>query len=238
MTTADRPASRVSWPGSRRVVVLALTVVGLVGAVAVFVSALTIGSKGSPPKASQSDASASNASRPKGLPPRSSAARSSPANASPARYGRIPSWLPKPKVRVGRTAVATAARPWLAIEGDTVSVRLARGRVLATAVGPAVPHEGQFPVPATTPCTFTITFTAASGGVPLNAKAFTIIDEYGHLHHPRVTATDGSPPPHIVPGRTVSLTATDVLPTGNGQLRWAPHGAAPIVSWDFDVEID
>jgi hypothetical protein len=36
----------------------------------------------------------------------------------------------------------------------------------------------------------------------------------------------------------VSLTVSDVLPTGNCRLRWAPEGTTPIVSWDFDVEID
>jgi hypothetical protein len=42
----------------------------------------------------------------------------------------------------------------------------------------------------------------------------------------------------VAPGQTVSLTVSDVLPTGNGRLRWTPTGAKPTVSWDFDVEID
>ena len=75
--------------------------------------------------------------------------------------------------------------------------------------------------------------------VPLSTTAFTIIDESGHLHHPRVTAANGAPPPaRLTPGQTVSLTVKDVLPTGNGRLRWTPAGARPIVAWDFDVEID
>ena len=158
---------------------------------------------------------------------------------SSAGYGTIPSWLPKATVPVGRTVTATTAHPWLAVEGDTVSVHLARGRAEATTVGPAVPEEGRFPVPATSPCTFTVTFAVASGIVPLRASAFTIVDELGRLHHPQVKMRGGGPlPSHIPPGRTVSLTLKDVLPTGNGRLRWAPDGARPIVSWDFDVEID
>ena len=39
-------------------------------------------------------------------------------------------------------------------------------------------------------------------------------------------------------GKAVTLSVSDVLPTGEGQLRWAPEGPEPIVSWDFDVEID
>jgi len=164
---------------------------------------------------------------------------SSAASASAGKYGQIPSWLPKAKVAVGRRAQASAADPWLAIEGDSVVVDLPAGRVLATAVGPAVPEEGRFPVPATSPCAFTVTFTAAAGAVPLSPTAFTILDELGRLHHPRVTAAGGGPAPALVArGRTVILTVSGVLPTGNGQLRWTPVGSRPVVSWDFDVEID
>lgn len=134
---------------------------------------------------------------------------------------------------------ASAAHPSLAIQGDTISVHLAHGGVLATAVGPVVPEEGRFPVPKTTPCTFTVTFTSASGVIPLNAKGFTILDELGRLHRPTVTATGGGVPPlRVPPGQTVTLTVKDILPTGGGRLRWAPERTAPIVSWDFDVEID
>jgi hypothetical protein len=218
MMTARRRASRAFEPSFRRHLAL-----GLALTAAVFVGVLSTGSTVRPRK---------------GAPFRVSLRRARAASASSARYGQLPSWLPRPKVRVGRTTVATAAHPWLAIEGDSVLVRLAHGRVLATAVGPAVPEEGRFPVPATTRCTFTITLTAASGIVPLDARAFTIIDEYGHLHHPRVRVAGGGPPTQdVAPGRTVSLTATSVLPTGNGRLSWAP-AAMPIVSWDFDVEID
>jgi len=166
-------------------------------------------------------------------------AGASPAERSSAKYGQIPAWLPKAAVPVGRTVEASAAHPWLAIEGDTVSVHLAHGRVMATTVGPAVPEEGAFPVPATSPCAFTVTLTAASGAVRLSPRAFTILDELGQLHHPRVTAVGGGAPPALVArGRTVRLTVTAVLPTGNGRLQWAPAGRTPIVSWDFDVEID
>lgn len=100
-------------------------------------------------------------------------------------------------------ATASSAHPWLAIEGDTVSVQLARAHVLATAVGPAVPEEGHFPVPPATRCTFTFTLARASGTVSLSAAAFTIVDEFGHLLHPRVTAQGGGPayPHHARPDR-------------------------------------
>jgi hypothetical protein len=161
-----------------------------------------------------------------------------PAASSSARYGGLPSWLPGAQVPTGRVVEASAAHPWLAIEGDTVSVHLARGQVLATAVGPAVPAEGQFPVPSTSPCSFTVTLGRAAGTVPIRPADFTIIDELGRLHHPRVTAPGGPPPEEAAPGRTVTLIVRDVLPVGSGMLRWSPGTARPVVSWDFDVEID
>ena len=107
-----------------------------------------------------------------------------------------------------------------------------------TAVGPAVPEEGVFPVPATSICTFTVTFARNAGSVPLSAAAFTITDEQGDLHHPVVTLPGGAPlPARAAPGRPVTLAVSAVLPTGNGALHWAPAGR-PLVSWDFDVEID
>jgi len=36
----------------------------------------------------------------------------------------------------------------------------------------------------------------------------------------------------------VSLLIHGVLPTGDGGLSWSLTGGRPIVSWDFDVEID
>jgi hypothetical protein len=158
---------------------------------------------------------------------------------STAKYGGLPSWLPKAKTPVNRVLTATAAHPALAIQGDTVSVDLAGGRVLATAVGPETPEQGRFPVPETSPCTFIVTFAHASGVIPLSARAFTFIDELGHVRHPRVTAMGtGSLPRRILPGKPVSLKVYGVLPTGNGGLTWAPDGGRPIASWDFDVEID
>jgi hypothetical protein len=156
-----------------------------------------------------------------------------------ARYGGVPSWLPTAAVPVGRVVQASAAHPALGIEGDTVLVRLAGGQVLATAVGPRVPQQGKFPVPATTPCTFTVAFSGASGAVQLSPGAFTIVDEQGRLHQPRVTVQGSGPLPHAAaPGQTVTLTLSAVLPAGAGQLRWAPQGGNPLVTWDFDVEID
>jgi hypothetical protein len=59
------------------------------------------------------------------------------------------------------------------------------------------------------------------------------------VHHPHVSLQSGAALPAAVgAGQPQSVTVADVLPTGNGTLHWAPSGRAPLVSWDFDVEID
>jgi hypothetical protein len=159
--------------------------------------------------------------------------------AAQTAYGQIPGWLPKPTLPVGRVLVATARKPAFAIEGDSVAVRLGRGSTLATAVGPSVPEEGQFPIPETTHCTFTVTFTKTVGTVPLPAGGFASVDERGHVHVLRVVRRAGRATPRRAPaGRTIALTLEGLLPTGNGRLEWTPAGRRPVVSWDFVVEID
>jgi hypothetical protein len=165
-----------------------------------------------------------------------------------ARYGGFPAWLPTPKVTVSRIVQASAAHPWLsAIEGDTVSVHLTRGNVLATVVGPAVPayvaektqDDDDDGGSDTAPCTFTVTFRSTSGVVPLDANAFTILDERGQIHRLRVTTADGGPPPaRVTPGRPVTLAMEAALPEGEGALRWAPDGPRVIAGWVFGLELD
>jgi hypothetical protein len=165
-------------------------------------------------------------------------ARATGQSGTPAKYGGLPSWLPKSKVQVNRVLQASAAHAALAIQGDAVSVALADGRTLATAVGPEVPEEGRFPVPATSPCTFVVTFAHVSGAVPLSPGAFTLVDEFGHVHRPRVTAMDGGPlPARATPGRPLSIRLYGVMPTGDGSVTWAPEGRL-VAAWDFSVEID
>ena len=136
---------------------------------------------------------------------------------------------------------ASPGHPALAIEGDTVSVRLHGGRVLATAVGPAVPARlaAALPAPTLAPCTFTVTLRSASGSAPVSASAFTIVDEQGRIERPTVHTLGGGAPPTEVSGRRgLTLTLSAVLPVGGGRLIWAPASSRPIASWEFDVELD
>jgi hypothetical protein len=161
------------------------------------------------------------------------------APAADNKYGGLPSWLPKAKIPVGRVLQASSARPQLGIEGDTMVVHVGSAEVTATAVGPQVPSEGQFPVPPTSPCTFDITLAKASGIIPLRQQDFTTVDELGYVHPLLVTLQGGERmPAYIRPGQTLTLVLSAVLPTGNGTLRWSPGASKPIASWDFAVEID
>jgi hypothetical protein len=172
------------------------------------------------------------------------ALRPSPSNVN--SYGGLPSWLPKAKTAVNRLVQASAKHPQLAvIEGDSVSAQLSHGRVLTTAVGPTVPAgAAQHAQPggsagADVTCTLTVTFTAASGRVPINPRAFTIIDEEGQVSHLGVSAAGGGTPPAVIPdGKTVRLTMRSRLGEGEYVLRWAPAGQKVLVGWEFNVELD
>jgi hypothetical protein len=174
-------------------------------------------------------------------------ATSSPTRqASSASYGGLPSWLPRAKDPVGRIVKASATHPLLqGIEGETVAVRLARGSVEATAVGPAFPaavsqrDQADPEDPASAPCTFKVTFAAARGVVPIAAGAFSLLDEHGGVHPLIVTSAGGGPPPAAVrPGRTVTLTIKATLPEGEYDLRWAPDGPRVLVGWQASLELD
>ncbi len=239
MSPAPRQTSRATRFGSRAIraglaVTLAALVVAIVG-----ITALGGGSNGHPPHSRA-------ASRPEtAVRASSQGAQSVSQNQRPVKtagntYGYIPAWLGRPEVPVGRVVTATTTHPWLAVQGDTVRVQLPKARLLATVVGPAVPEEGNVPVPETSPCTFTVTLTSASAPIPIRPMQFAAIDERGAIHTLKVQSLDGGPPPsRVTPGTTVRLKLSAVLPTGEGRLTWAPlEGARPPVQWDFDVEID
>jgi hypothetical protein len=158
---------------------------------------------------------------------------------SDARYGGLPGYLPKSKLRTDRTVIARSGHPALAIEGDAVRIVLPHGRTLATVVGPAVPDKDQGSFHNTVAVSFDATFADVHGTVPLAASAFTITDELGAVHRPRITVLGGGPrPQHARRGRPVTLVFHVTLPIGNGRVRYRPAGRHAVASWDFDSETD
>jgi hypothetical protein len=154
-------------------------------------------------------------------------------------YGKIPSWLPSAAPPSQHAQRSSVSHPVLTIQGESMSISLPSARLLVTAVGPMVPEIGRTPVPATSPVTFTVTFTRVTAPVSLRRSAWVLVDENHQIHHPRVTALDGGPPPaQLDAGQTVSIKLHSVLPTGDGGLEWRPDGARVAAGWDFNVEID
>ena len=238
-SSAPRHGSRATTPGSRAIRAgLAATLATSVLAVGAIVA--LGGSSTSHPRRSPAAPPTETATRVSNQAARTAIHNRPTVKTSGNTFGYIPAWLGSPKVPVGRLVTATPTHPWLAVQGDTVRVQLPNARVLATVVGPAVPEEGQVPVPKTTPCTFTVTLTAASAPIPIRPRQFATIDEQGALHTLTVRTIHGGPPPsQVTPATTVALKMSAVLPTGQGRLMWAPlQGTKPLVQWDFDVEID
>jgi hypothetical protein len=133
-----------------------------------------------------------------------------------------------------------ASGPQVALDGqgDGISVWAGGAGIEGAGYAGAGPRLGSLSIPAS-PCTFIVTFAHASRAIPISATSFTLIDGRGHIHHPSVSSIDGGVAPRrVVPGHATSLRIHDVLPTGNGALLFQPYGGRPIVSWDYDVEID
>ncbi len=167
-------------------------------------------------------------------------ASSGPAASGPnATYGSLPSWLPKTPVPVGRIVSASAAHPWLAIEGDTVIVHTADGSASVTSIGPYNDSKGVFPLPAFLRSTFVMTFAHTSGRIPISPKDFVIVDEHGGVYYPLVeSSSGGTAPASIGPGAPVSIHLVVNLAEGSGMLRWAPDGKKTVVGWDYTNEYD
>jgi hypothetical protein len=164
-----------------------------------------------------------------------------------SRYGHVPKWDKIPEPPPARVVTATPAQPDLkAMEGYPVAAKLPGGSVIYFAEGPQVPSwvagdaaSGHWRLGETAPASFSVTFSHASGKVPLSAGDFTIITYTGTLLHPRVTTAAGGPIPSAVsPGQTLRLKLTTALPEGDGEIRWAPVGKHILVSYFWTLEFD
>ena len=168
------------------------------------------------------------------------AGSSLPVATSGEGFGVVPAWLGEPSLPAAPIETGTRDHPWLAVEGDTVRVRLSDGsasEVLATAVGPSKP--GTMPKGDSVPCTFEVTVRGASGSIPLNARQFAAVDENGVPHPLRLAVAGGGSVPSVVTaGGSVQVSLSADLPAGGGRLLWAPDGGAnAAVAWDYTVEV-
>jgi hypothetical protein len=159
---------------------------------------------------------------------------------SNSRYGGIPADLRNRQAApANQVLTASAAHPAIAIQGNSVSLHLAHGSALATAVGPDIPERIQGSADLHTAATWVLTFDDAHGSVPISPGLFSITDEQGMLLQPHVSVVGGGALPKVVPrGRPLTLRLTAVVSVGDGKLRYAPQDGPWLAEWDFDVETD
>jgi hypothetical protein len=155
-------------------------------------------------------------------------------------FGTYPTFLPRSTIEAGaahRIVDATASKPALASQGDTVRVHTGGATVLATVAGPEVPNVGLSAAYTTSPATWTLTLSHATKAIPLSASAFNAVDDSGRIYRLSVVK-DSTLPPSITPGQTVTTKLFATVATGEGRLRWIPTGHLAPVEWDYVVEID
>ena len=138
---------------------------------------------------------------------------------------------------VSATPTVTPGGYQLVAAGVPVDLRTPDAQAVITVSGPdvdvPVPQVGQPITASRAPGVLTVTVTASSGSVPVRAGDFLGLDEQQEPYAlspdtAQATATPGHP-------ATVHL-ASDFA-SGHTTLTWQP-GGAPLVTWDFVVEID
>lgn len=131
-----------------------------------------------------------------------------------------------------------AGNPAVTSQGDTVRAQLGTSSADIEVVGPNVPGEGLPYVTSATTCTWTVTFRAASGDVPINVSDFSTVDGLGHRYKLRLVAGQPRPPSHLSSGQRAKFDLRTVMATGEGVMQWAPNHGPLIAVWDFVVEND
>ena len=154
------------------------------------------------------------------------------------KYGSLPSFLPKQSFDTDSVLTGSVGRPALTTEGDTVRVGSGAAAALVTVTGPEVPGEGLPYQAGATTCTWTVTIKAGSTAVAVDPRDFSSSDHLGAVYAPQFVAGQPVPPASVAPHTTTSFELRAVMVVGEGLMRWAPDGAHPVASWDFEVEND
>lgn len=161
----------------------------------------------------------------------------SPGNhAEPQDLGRVP--IPTPPA-VRATPTASPGHAQLVSIGDTVRVEVGGRSVLVTASGPelraAVPPSVSAPAAPDrrSAGTVTVTLRAASEPVTLCAAGLAARDELGHA----IPLAADQPCATAAPGRAAALRLSGTFAAGHATLVWQSAGK-PLVTWDFEVELD
>ena len=259
-TTLRVGVSRAFGPGSRRVRPTLLGSLLIAGAVALAgcgSSSQTTSSQTTPSQTSSTPTTTAAAGYPK--PPKISAklraqevavhrqviaALHAPVPKT-VKPGVIPKFIPRSTLKVGRIVTASRGHTQLAIQGDSLRVKLAHASVITTVTGPFVPIRYSGTNDPIVPGSFVLTFSRAHGHIPLDASDFHITDALGTGLFPSVNVRGGGEIPTAIPtNRKLTLVFHDRLPIGQGYFEYNPFGTLipkgkrPIANWDLDVESD
>ncbi|MEU1624851.1 hypothetical protein ABZ746_05775 [Streptomyces sp. NPDC020096] len=151
---------------------------------------------------------------------------------APQDLGRVP--IPTaPASPVVPTASPGHAQ--LVAMGDAVGVSTGSDQAQITAAGPdlRLPSTASGRPPASAPGTITVTVHPVSGTTTLRADDLTITDELGHSVH----FTSDRPTADASQGQAAVLHLAATYAAGHSTITWKPAGK-PLVTWDFEVELD
>ena len=157
------------------------------------------------------------------------------ATSSAAGIGEWPSFLPTPTA--AGLAHGSAADPAMSYAGSPVIVAIGDAEVLVDLEGPSYPADTKVGADSVH-CTFRVTLSGATAGVDLAGAAFDLLDNAGTVHE--LVVNPATPLPKVVrPGRTVELTLTTTVPSGEGFVRFYPDGGPDAAAgWDYVAETD
>lgn len=156
------------------------------------------------------------------------------ATSSAAGIGEWPSFLPTPSA--AGLAHGSTTDPAMSYAGSPVLVTIGDAEVLVDLEGPAYPADTKVGADSVH-CTFRVTLSGATARVDLAGASFDLLDNAGTVH--RLAVDPSTPLQAVRPGRTVALTLTTTVPSGEGFVRFYPDGGPDAAAgWDYVAETD
>lgn len=151
-----------------------------------------------------------------------------------AGIGDWPTFLPTPSA--AGLAHGSVTDPAMSYAGSPVLVDTGDAEVQVDLEGPSYPADTTVGADSVH-CTFRVTFSGATTRIDLAGATFDLLDNAGAVHH---LAVDPATPLKVVrPGRTIALTLTTTVPSGEGFVRFYPDGGPDAAAgWDYVAETD
>lgn len=143
---------------------------------------------------------------------------------------------PVATARPPQVSSASAGHYQLVAAGDQVHVQVGTARVLARMSGPEIDQVGAVPgkpPPTSAPGVLTVSLTSEQGTLDVPAGSFLTLGE----RQDRIAVHADHTAVHVAPGRPATFHLSTAFRAGHTTFTWQPQGA-PLVTWDFVVELD